>query len=43
MTPREAAIALNLIPGLGPVRIMRLLQVFASPELILTGNPLPPC
>ena len=35
MTPREAAIALNLIPGLGPVRIMRLLQVFASPELIL--------
>ncbi|WP_369333161.1 helix-hairpin-helix domain-containing protein, partial [Akkermansia muciniphila] len=35
MTPREAAIALNLIPGLGPVRIMRLLQVFATPELIL--------
>lgn len=35
MTPREAAIALNLLPGLGPVRIMRLMQVFASPELIL--------
>lgn len=35
MTPREAAITLNLIPGLGPVRIMRLMQVFASPELIL--------
>lgn len=35
MTPREAAIALNLIPGLGPVRVMRLMQVFASPELIL--------
>ena len=38
MTPREAAIALNLIPGLGPVRIMRLLQVFASPELILESS-----
>lgn len=35
MTPQEAAIALNLIPGLGPVRVMRLMQVFASPELIL--------
>lgn len=35
MTPREAAITLNLIPGLGPVRVMRLMQVFASPELIL--------
>lgn len=35
MTPQEAAIALNLIPGLGPVRVMRLMQVFASPELVL--------
>lgn len=35
MTTREAAIALNLLPGLGPVRIMRLMQVFASPELVL--------
>ena len=35
MTPREAAITLNLIPGLGPVRVMRLMQVFASPELVL--------
>lgn len=35
MTPQEAAITLNLIPGLGPVRVMRLMQVFASPELIL--------
>lgn len=35
MTPREAAIALNLLPGLGPVRIIRLMQVFASPELVL--------
>lgn len=35
MTPQEAAITLNLIPGLGPVRVTRLMQVFASPELIL--------
>ena len=35
MTPREAAITLNLIPGLGPVRVMRLMQVFVSPELVL--------
>lgn len=35
MTPREAAITLNLIPGLGPIKLMRLLQVFATPELIL--------
>lgn len=35
MTTREAVITLNLIPGLGPVRIMRLMQVFASPELVL--------
>lgn len=35
MTPQEAAVALNLIPGLGPVRIMRLMRTFASPELIL--------
>lgn len=35
MTPQEAAITLNLIPGLGPVRVTRLMRVFASPELIL--------
>lgn len=35
MTPREAAVALNLIPGLGPVRIRRLMNIFASPELVL--------
>lgn len=35
MTPRETAIILNLIPGLGPVGARRLMQAFASPELIL--------
>lgn len=35
MTPQEALITLNLIPGLGSVRIQRLMQAFASPEIIL--------
>lgn len=35
MTPREALITLNLIPGLGSVRIQTLLEHFAAPELIL--------
>ena len=35
MTPQETAVTLNLIPGLGPVRIMRLMRTFASPELVL--------
>lgn len=35
MTPQETAVTLNLIPGLGPVRIMRLMRAFASPELVL--------
>lgn len=33
--PREALIVLNLIPGLGPVRIRSLLDCFGSPELAL--------
>lgn len=33
--PREALIVLNLIPGLGPIRIRALLDCFGSPELAL--------
>lgn len=33
--PREALIVLNMIPGLGPVRIRALLDHFGSPELVL--------
>ncbi len=39
MTPREAAIALNLIPKLGPVRVRRLVEHFGSPQAILTAKP----
>jgi len=35
LSPREALIALNLVPGLGPVRIRALLEFFASAELVL--------
>ncbi len=38
MTPRLAAITLNLIPTLGSIRIIRLLDFFGSPELILHAN-----
>ncbi len=31
----DYSLALNLIPGMGPVRIRRLLDAFASPEIIL--------
>ncbi|MGN1309399.1 MAG: DNA-processing protein DprA [Akkermansia sp.] len=34
-TPREALITLNLIPGLGSMRIQALLEVFGSAELVL--------
>ena len=34
-TPREALITLNLIPGLGSVRIRALLEFFGSAELVL--------
>lgn len=33
--PREALIILNLLPGLGPIRIRALLDCFGSPELAL--------
>jgi DNA processing protein len=38
MTTKEAYIALNLLPKIGPVRVRRLLEVFESPEAILKAN-----
>lgn len=37
LTPKEALVALNLIPGLGSVRIQSLLEVFGSAELVLSA------
>lgn len=39
MTETEASLALNLIPGLGPVRVRKLLAAFSSPERVLTAKP----
>ncbi len=36
-TPREALITLNLIPGLGSIRIQALLDFFGSAELVLAA------
>lgn len=36
-TPREALIILNLIPGLGSIRIQSLLEFFGSAELVLAA------
>jgi DNA processing protein len=38
MTRTEAYLALNLLPKIGPVRVRRLLEVFGSPERILTAK-----
>ena len=38
MTPTEAYIALNMLPGIGPARLRRLLDVFHSPERILLAG-----
>jgi DNA processing protein len=38
MTNQEAFIALNMIPGLGPVRTRSLLERFGSPQAILTAK-----
>ncbi len=35
LTPREALITLNLIPGLGSIRIQGLLEYFGTAELVL--------
>ena len=37
LSPREALITLNLIPGLGSVRIQALLEHFGSAELVLAA------
>jgi DNA processing protein len=39
MTRTEAYLALNLLPKIGPVRVRRLLEVFGSPERILSARP----
>lgn len=38
MTPTEASIALNMLPTMGPVRLRRLLEVFQSPDRILSAR-----
>ena len=38
MDPREAFVALNLIDGVGPVRVRQLLSVFGEPEAILRAT-----
>ena len=37
LTPREALVTLNLIPGLGSIRIQSLLEHFGSAELVLAA------
>src|SRR3954453_1369927 len=38
MTPTEACIALNMLPTMGPVRLRKLLEIFESPERILSAK-----
>lgn len=38
MTEREAYIALNLVSGIGPIRVNQLLSVLGSPQAILTSS-----
>src|SRR4051794_30003119 len=38
MTPTEACIALNMLPTMGPVRLRKLLEVFATPERVLAAT-----
>jgi DNA processing protein len=39
VTERDAYIALNLMPGIGPVKVRQLLAVFGKPEAILQASP----
>lgn len=39
MNSTEAFLALNLLPGIGPIRVRRLLEQFRSPEQILKARP----
>ena len=38
MSPREAILALNLLPSFGPVRISRLLEHFGDAESVLSAS-----
>src|SRR3954449_11581197 len=38
MNSTEACIALNMLPTMGPVRLRKLLQVFETPERILSAR-----
>ena len=38
MDSREALVALNLIEGVGPVRVRQLLEYFGEPSAILAAN-----
>jgi len=38
MNSTEACIALNMVPQMGPVRLRKLLEVFATPERVLSAK-----
>lgn len=38
MTETEACIALNMVPGMGPVRLRQLLETFETPQRVLTAG-----
>ena len=38
MTETEACIALNMVPGMGPVRLRHLLETFETPQRILAAG-----
>src|SRR5260370_6333003 len=38
MTSTEASIALNMLPTVGPVRLRKLLEVFGTPQRVLTAK-----
>lgn len=38
MTEKEACIALNMVPNLGPMRLRKLLEVFETPERVLRAR-----
>ena len=38
MNSTEACIALNMVPEMGPVRLRKLLEVFETPERILSAK-----
>lgn len=38
MTETEACIALNMVPGMGPVRLRKLLEVFETPDRVLSAK-----